>query len=378
MSVHQTKDGRWYVKYPDKRKKGGYAKKYFGRGNAAHGAALTHNQELGLRPPGRPRSPGKGTPRFVAIANAYLEAKYAHLEASSMDALVPKLKGVIIPALGHLRAGNITHDRMDAYVKKRLSDPVTIPIRYGPGRTLVKKKILTHPDGSSKTISRTTICREIDDIKAILSWAASRRPPLLMFNPLDGYKKPKRDSVDVAPPSVEEANLIITAAADHLKRALALSWYTGVRPGRELLGIEWDDIDLKGATVFVRSAMKGGASHRMIPLVQDFIPTLRRWRLQDQKKNLTHVITWRGKPVRSISRSFAAAKKRAGIGRRLRPYDLRHAFATHILAGGGDLKPTSYALGHTRTDTTTRHYQHINIDNVRDAVEKMPRLKLIK
>jgi len=74
--------------------------------------------------------------------------------------------------------------------------------------------------------------------------------------------------------------------------------------------------------------------------------------------------------------SFDTAKKKAGIVRRLRPYDFRHAFATYALKNSADLKATSEILGHSRTDTTTRIYQHVDTDMKRDVIDRLPPLNL--
>ena len=58
-------------------------------------------------------------------------------------------------------------------------------------------------------------------------------------------------------------------------------------------------------------------------------------------------------------------------------YDFRHAFATEILRSGGDLKSASEMLGHTRTDTTTRVYQHTNPEQYRQNIERLPSLGII-
>ena len=66
----------------------------------------------------------------------------------------------------------------------------------------------------------------------------------------------------------------------------------------------------------------------------------------------------------------------AGITRRLRPYDFRHKFATYLLQNNADLKSTSEMLGHTRTDTTTRIYQHTSVDRHAAAIKLLPSLKI--
>jgi site-specific recombinase XerD len=76
--------------------------------------------------------------------------------------------------------------------------------------------------------------------------------------------------------------------------------------------------------------------------------------------------------VNSIKKSWQAAKRRAGVIRRIRMYDLRHAFATAILEEGGDLKAVSEMLGHKDIETTVRKYQHASGKLRRTTVGKLP------
>ena len=82
-----------------------------------------------------------------------------------------------------------------------------------------------------------------------------------------------------------------------------------------------------------------------------------------------HIINYRGKPIKRIIKAFNSAKKKAGITRRLRPYDFRHAAISMMLNSGADLKSASAIAGHTRTETTTKIYQHINMSLKRDAID---------
>ncbi|MFC1880802.1 tyrosine-type recombinase/integrase, partial [Thermodesulfobacteriota bacterium] len=95
--------------------------------------------------------------------------------------------------------------------------------------------------------------------------------------------------------------------------------------------------------------------------------TMRTW-FDADKNPAGHIINYRGRAVKSVRTSYATAKRKAGITRRLRLYDFRHAFATALLSGGADLKSTSELIGHSRTDTTTRIYQHTNFAMHRAAV----------
>jgi integrase/recombinase XerD len=74
----------------------------------------------------------------------------------------------------------------------------------------------------------------------------------------------------------------------------------------------------------------------------------------------------RGKPL--TRQAFWKIVKRhactAGLGHRVHPHQLRHSFATHLLAGGADLRSVQTMLGHTDI-ATTEIYTHVGQEQVR-------------
>ena len=82
------------------------------------------------------------------------------------------------------------------------------------------------------------------------------------------------------------------------------------------------------------------------------------------------------KPIKGVVAAWRNAKVRAGIKRRLRPYDLRHAWATHLLTSGGDLWTVSAALGHANPAITLQVYSHISSDVLKDAIDTLPDLEI--
>jgi integrase len=204
-----------------------------------------------------------------------------------------------------------------------------------------------------------------------LNWSVDRK--LIAVNPVAGYKKPRRDDEVIMPPTVAEVQAIIKNAAEHLKRAILISFYTGLRPGQsERYQLKWSDVNMDEGVILIRSAQKGGPPSRVVPIHPDFRAYLAMWKEIDKKAE--HLIMYRKKPVKSVKKAFRRAKKRAGITRRLRLYDLRHAFATALLASGADLKGVSELIGHSRTDTTTRVYQHTNMDLYKKTIGILPKL----
>ena len=103
--------------------------------------------------------------------------------------------------------------------------------------------------------------------KAVLNWSVARRPQLIPLNPIRDYKLPKKDDAIIPPPTNAETTAILKHAAPHLKRAITLSYYIGLRPGAvELLSLTWDRINWDTENILIISAKKGGPEKRMVPI----------------------------------------------------------------------------------------------------------------
>jgi integrase len=337
MSVNQLKDGRWICQYEKGKDKlrPTTNKKYFGRGDEALHLALAYNDSLGL---------GKGniaatSPIFSELTNAYLNARRTSMTASTYEAVSVKMEKTILPLIGCTMAHKLTPDYLDQYVLNR-----------------------------SATVKNTTIHRELSDIRAILRWAVKRE--LIASNPMERFEMPKRDDARIQPPTKAEFDAILECASPHIQRAILVSYHTGLRPGKEeLLRLTWDCVDFINKTLTVLSADKGGLPVRIVPLNSVILAHFGRWYDQDIKAEIRYIVHYKGKQIERIKKGWAAAKKRARITRRLRLYDLRHAFITVLLEGGADLKSVSEIVGHASPDMTMRVYQHVSTDLKRKAVQ---------
>ena len=336
MSVHQHKDGRWLCRHPKGKdpERPEATARYFGRGDAGELAAHRFNELLGL---GTRRT--EVSPTFTELVNEYMTANRASMSQSDYKNMGLKMRGVILPELGRLMAHHITPARLDRYVETR-----------------------------ADLVKRTTIHRELSYIRPVLRWAVGRR--LIANNPMAGFKLPKRDDARISPPSKPEFNAILTCAVPHLKRAMLISRYTGLRPGKEeLLCLTWDMVDFHGKTLTVVSADKGGIPLRMVPLNRIRLEHLDKWYDEDQEKGMRYLVHYNGGRIDSLKKSWGMAKKRARVTRRLRMYDIRHAFATEALERGADLKSVSEIMGHSSPAITARIYQHVSSKLKRSAVD---------
>jgi len=335
MSVHQLPDGRWQVQHskgkdPDHPNA---TKKYFGRGPAAEQAATAFNASLGLGIRSLQRSP-----TLTELSNEYIGAKRHTLARSTYEGLLYRLPNTILPIVGHLPAHEITATVLDRYISTRIA-----------------------------TVKMTTIHAELTVIRAILRWSVKRR--LITSYPADNFTFPRRDDAILQPPTKAEFEAILACASPHTQRAMLISYHIGLRVGRiELLSLTWDAVDFADKTLMVISADKGGLPVRMVPLNSTILALLVQWHVEDKEAGIRHLIHYRGKPILKLQHGWNAAKRRAGITRRIRPYDLRHRCATDMLEAGADAQAVSQILGHKNIAMTMR-YQHVSSALKKKAVD---------
>jgi integrase len=233
----------------------------------------------------------------------------------------------------------------------------------------------------TKKIKISTIHRELSIVKAILNWSTyKQQPPIIPYNPVDKYEMPRRDDEIILPPTKEERQRIYDKASPHIQRFIVLNYNTGARSGSsELLKICWEHVDIKANRITIISADKGGPKLRRIGITEELVGYLANWRQEDSQLQGCDPflisgprVHYRGTPIKKINKAWTATLKRAGIKRRIRPYDLRHAFATDLLEAGGDIGTVSRIMGHSRPDTTLKVSQHITGKQAAEVIDKLP------
>jgi integrase len=350
MAIRE-RNGRWYA-YWNEPLTGRRREKWFGRGPEAEAAARAFDAARARPGRGRPPAPGGHVgPTLAELAEDYIMRP--KFNPNSRACLAWRLSANILPALGHRPANSITHADLDAYIDERRRPRV----------------VSNHKQ--PRVVHLSTVRREISDILAILSWAQRRRR--IPVNPVAGYEKPGADDARIVPPTEDEAAAILQAAQDHLRRAIVLSWYTGLRPGAvELLRLTWAAWRRESGWLRVVSAAKGGVPIRDVPVHPGLAEQLAAWHEADGH-DAGPIIRYRGRPIKSLKRAWHGALRRAGIDRRLRPYDLRHHFITRLLAAGADIKTLAEIVG-SSPETLRRHYQHVTSRQRRQTIALAPAL----
>jgi len=238
----------------------------------------------------------------------------------------------------------------------------------------VSKEILAEMKGSmlAKGNKPTTIRRKLGIVQTVLRWAHRNGyiNELPLFPPM-----PMGQHARFIPPTPDEVSKLYDAAPEHLRRVVVLGYYFGMRVGAcELLRLKWADVDIHGGIMRVPNAQKGNDEPwREIPIREDIKPLLLAWQMQDREQGIDYVVTYHGKPVRKIKTAWAAALRRAGITRHIRPYDLRHGFATEAIAAGVDYGTVAALMGHKSPVMVLQHYQHVRNAQKKAAMDALPR-----
>lgn len=162
----------------------------------------------------------------------------------------------------------------------------------------------------------------------------------------------------------------------HLARFILIGLYTGTRTGA-ILGLRWlrsphqGSIDIKQGLLYRRGTRVRETKKRTPParLHWRLIPHLKRWRTMDEAQGLTHVITFRGKPVEKLRRSWDKACRRAGIPEEIVKHSLRHTAATWLMQKGVPHWEAAGYLGMT-VETLERVYGHHHPDFQANAAGK--------
>lgn len=199
--------------------------------------------------------------------------------------------------------------------------------------------------------SRTLIDQHVSVLKflylELYGWAPER---LSVPRPRRGRRLP-------FVPSRDEVLRLADALENPKHRVAVLLLYgSGLRVS-ELVALNVEDVDTEALLVRVRGA-KGGKD-RVTILSERVVDEVQRMQGVRRGGEPLFESALGGRwSIRSVQHVLSRARLAAGVRDQVTPHSLRHAFATHLLESGTDLRVIQVMLGHGRIETTTR-YTHV-------------------
>ena len=283
-------------------------------------------------------------PTLAQYAAAWLESTEGLVRSSTVAAYASRLELHVLPRLGDRRLDQIGVDEIAALIA----------------------------DLHKRGYSGSTISCVLVPLSRLFAHASRRG--LIEANPitkLDRTERPRSKRRERPVLSRDEIRRLLAAAAPTHRTLIATAILSGLRQG-ELLGLHWDDIDFDRQVIHVRRALnrqrqevqpKTPQALREVVLMPALGEVLAQHRRESQFQEPDDYVftTMVGTPLHwaNISaRALRPALRKAGI-RPLRWHDLRHTFASLLIAGGANITFVSRQLGHSSSQITLGVYAHL-------------------
>lgn len=218
-----------------------------------------------------------------------------------------------------------------------------------------------------KGLSKTSVARALAAVRSLYRWLAQQG--VVEQNPAALVSTPKLPKKLPRVPTIEEMNTVldgqmpeVAAFPERDRLMLELLYGCGIR-NSELTGINSGDIRLSAEVILIRGK---GKKERYVPFgnsvktaLAAYLP-VRQQALAEHNKNISALlINRRGGRLttRSVGRIIKTIAVAKGLSPDVHPHTLRHAFGTHMLEEGADLRAIQEMLGHERLSTTQRYTQ---------------------
>ncbi len=154
-------------------------------------------------------------------------------------------------------------------------------------------------------------------------------------------------------------------------RALLETMYACGLRASEVTGLELRDLDLEAGILRGRGK---GSKERIVPVGRAARSALRAYlergrpKLVGTRLEVRIFVNARGEPLtrQGLHGIVERHARSAGLAGRMSPHTLRHTFATHLLAGGCDLRSLQEMLGHADV-STTQIYTHLSTDRLKEV-----------
>jgi integrase/recombinase XerC len=236
-----------------------------------------------------------------------------------------------------------------------------------------------------KGLGKTSVARALAAVRSFYRWLAQEG--VVEQNPAPLVSTPKLPKKLPRVPTIEEMNTVLDGQMpevasfperDHIM--FELLYGCGIR-NSELIGINLDDIRLSSEAILIRGK---GKKERYVPFGDSvkaalavYLPVRQQTLAERRKITIALLINQRGGRLttRSVGRIIKKVAVAKGLSPDVHPHTLRHAFGTHMLEEGADLRSIQEMLGHERLSTTQR-YTQLSMKHVLDVYDQThPRAK---
>jgi integrase/recombinase XerC len=241
-----------------------------------------------------------------------------------------------------------------------------------------------------KGLSKTSVARALAAVRSLYRWLAQEG--VVEQNPAKLVSTPRLPKKLPRVPTIEEMNFMLDGKMPEVasfperdRLMFELLYGCGIR-NSELVGINLDDISLTNEAILIRGKGKkeryvpfGGSALSALsvylPWRQQLLATLKK--TMSAKSMSALLINQRGGRLttRSVGRIVKRIAVAKGLSPEVHPHTLRHAFGTHMLEEGADLRAIQELLGHERLATTER-YTQLSVKHVMNVYDQThPRAK---
>ncbi|SLM49332.1 putative Integrase family protein [Nitrospira japonica] len=218
---------------------------------------------------------------------------------------------------------------------------------------------------NGKPASIQTINHDHVALKHCLNVAIRRG--ILQSNPASKVPMPNpHNERDRVLTETEWVNLY-QVAKSHLKPVLVIAYQLGQRFS-EIVSLTWDRVDLRRGFITLRRGDTKTRVARQIPMTPDVQRALQRL-AKARSLASRYVFTYKGRPLKRVSRSFTTALKSAGITD-FRFHDLRHCASTNMRRAGVDTATAMKIVGH-KSEKMWKRYNAIEERDLTQAAQKV-------
>jgi|TARA_E500000075_G_C6940145_1_gene294011 integrase/recombinase XerD len=221
-------------------------------------------------------------------------------------------------------------------------------------------------------LSSSSVNRNISSIKAFYLFLIKRK--IIMISPAAEIITPKKERYLPASMSELEVEKLLNSPKSSIgieirdKAMIEMLYATGMRIS-ELVNLKLNNVDTNRCVVKV---LGKGSKERLIPFGENALEALNLYLnirpssnskevfLSNRKRRLSRVTFWQ---------RIKTYLKRENLKLSISPHTLRHAFATHLLNRGADLRSVQLLLGHSDL-STTQIYTHIAKQRLSEVLKK--------